>query len=406
MPQIIDPSAPMDFASQQAQIARQQKLAEMLRQQGSKIPEGKMVGDYYVAPHWSQQLASAGNNMLGTYLDFKSQKAEKALTKQQEAAANAWRSSLPQATGGTAPPDSLGGGPPTPTVPVTREAILKHALAGLSNPLTAKEAPIIADSLTSGLTREEDMKFRDEQARTAALERADGRREQLQARADEIAMRLQDRALDRASREDLTRMQDATRREIAAMNNATRAQLAALHKSGGSDIASRAAELATEKLSRRAEPIAPMTTAAQMVQDMLDSYKEPNGKTKSIPGVGLLVGSLPPGMISTEGATNRQKIQMFANAMLRAQAGLSQTLSEQEKATLELMSNGKFRQEQFEAAWPSLMEKVNATTKAIIGGYSPDVVETFKQRGGGLELIGSKPKKSTTPTTKWKVEVE
>lgn len=405
MAQLFDPSAPMDFASQQARIAQQQKLVEMLRKQGAQIPEGKMVGDHYVAPHWSQQLAAFGNTALGTYVDMKNQGAEKELMKQQAAAANQWRSSLPQATGGVSPPAELGGGPPTPVQSVTREAILKHALAGMSNPLTAKEAPIIADSLTSGLTRDEDMKFRDEQARTAALERADGRREQLQAKSEEIALRLQDRALDRSSREDLTRMQDATRREIAAMNNATRAQLAALHKSGGSDIAARAAELATEKLSRRAEPIAPMTTAAQMVQDMLDSYKQPDGKTKSIPGVGLLVGSLPPGMISTEGATNRQKIQMFANAMLRAQAGLSQTLSEQEKATLELMSNGKFRQEQFEATWPSLMEKVNATTKAITSGYTPDVVESFKQRGGGLELVGSKAKKSTT-APKWKVEVE
>jgi outer membrane murein-binding lipoprotein Lpp len=274
----------------------------------------------------------------------------------------------------------------------------------LNNPATAKEAAVVNQSLTSDLTRNEDMNFRDSQARQATLDRVQAQQTALEAKSEELKLRMQERGLDRASREAMAEQQRALQLLIAQGANATRLLAAQVSRSNdGNQIDRKAREMdgQVERLSRRYEPVAPMINAAQQVQDMLDSYRQEDGKYKNIPGVGAVIGSLPPILLSKEGGTNRQKIQMFGNAMLRAQAGLSQTLSEQEKATLELMASGKFRQEQFEAAWPSLMEKVNSTVDAIGGGYTPEAVKMYNDRGGSFGKVAPKTKAGA-----WKVEVE
>lgn len=48
---------------QQQQILRQQKMAEMLMQQ--PIPQGQMIGNRYVAPSFTQNLASLANTYVG-----------------------------------------------------------------------------------------------------------------------------------------------------------------------------------------------------------------------------------------------------------------------------------------------------------------------------------------------------
>jgi uncharacterized protein YifE (UPF0438 family) len=178
--------------------------------------------------------------------------------------------------------------------------------------------------------------------------------------------------------------------------NATRQLIASLAAARQGDKQAEKEWNDVEKLSRRMEPLTAMINTAQQVQDMLDSYKDSNtGKTKSIPGVGMLVGSLPQGMLTTEGSTNRQKVQMFANGMLRAQAGLSQTLTEQERADLELLAKGQFRQEQFEKAWPNLMKKINSHTDSVAGGYTPKVKELYQsQYPEGLMRVGPKTAKT------------
>jgi len=48
---------------QQQQILRQQKMAEMLMQQ--PVPQGQMIGNRYVAPSFTQNLASLANMYVG-----------------------------------------------------------------------------------------------------------------------------------------------------------------------------------------------------------------------------------------------------------------------------------------------------------------------------------------------------
>jgi hypothetical protein len=50
---------------QQQQILRQQKMAEMLMQQGMQQPQGQMISGHYVAPSFTQNLAGLANMYFG-----------------------------------------------------------------------------------------------------------------------------------------------------------------------------------------------------------------------------------------------------------------------------------------------------------------------------------------------------
>jgi hypothetical protein len=50
---------------QQQQTLRQQKMSEMLLQQGMQQPQGQMVSGHYVAPSWTQNLAGLANTYMG-----------------------------------------------------------------------------------------------------------------------------------------------------------------------------------------------------------------------------------------------------------------------------------------------------------------------------------------------------
>lgn len=72
---VQDPNAGYNYALQQAIIKRQRDMA--IQQQGTQMPEGKMVSGWYVAPHASQYLAAGLDKMLGAYQMTKADQAEK-----------------------------------------------------------------------------------------------------------------------------------------------------------------------------------------------------------------------------------------------------------------------------------------------------------------------------------------
>ena len=113
------------------------------------------------------------------------------------------------------------------------------------------------------------------------------------------------------------------------------------------------------------------------------------GKTKPIEGLGY-VGKLPGFMLSEAGSVNRAKVKAFANSMLRAQAGLSQTLSETENANLELLANGNYTQKEFERVWPTVMAKINSSIDNLQAGAEPEAWAKYAARGGRLNKIESK----------------
>ena len=70
---------------QQQQILRQQKMAEMLMQQGMQQPQGQMVSGRYVAPSIFQNLAGLANTYVGQRGIEKAEQAQIDLAKQLRA---------------------------------------------------------------------------------------------------------------------------------------------------------------------------------------------------------------------------------------------------------------------------------------------------------------------------------
>lgn len=405
MPQMFDPNLP-DFEGQQAKLEQQRQMAQLLRKQAMATPQadGQMVGNRYVQSSWLEQLIPIMQQLNAGNAEDVANKTSADNSAAQEAHAQQWRSALPQAVAGRPAlpgPQAEQGSPElnaVPDQPVTRDAILKYTLEGLRNPRLKDEAGLVNKSLTSELDQREAKDFKRQENAAAAVERAQVQQDRLEARKQELEMRLADSRLAAEDRAKLAAQHDATLRAIADNGNASREAIAEMNLAGKKDAAGREMRTNIEHLSRRAEPVVPMLNAAQQVQDMIDAHTdEKTGKVKDIKGIGFITGSLPGAVTSVQGSTNRQKVQMFANAMIRAQAGLSQTLSEAEKVELEMLRSGRFTQAQFTAAWPNLMSKVNSTHDAIQAGYEPNVVNTFNKRGGKFNPVKSKFSSNLTP---------
>ena len=70
---------------QQQQILRQQKMAEMLMQQGMQQPQGQMISGHYVAPSITQNLANLANMYFGQKGIEKAEQAQIDLAKRLRA---------------------------------------------------------------------------------------------------------------------------------------------------------------------------------------------------------------------------------------------------------------------------------------------------------------------------------
>jgi hypothetical protein len=93
---------------QQQQILRQQKMAEMLVQQGSQQPQGQMIGNRYVAPSFTQNLAGLANIYFGQRGIDKANQAQIDLAKQLRAdESSAMADFLQQKQGRPAGPDTV-----------------------------------------------------------------------------------------------------------------------------------------------------------------------------------------------------------------------------------------------------------------------------------------------------------
>ena len=65
---------PPEIYQQQQELNRQQQMAQLLMQQGQQSPQGRMVGNRYVAPSFTQNLASLAQAGVGAYLQNKGDK--------------------------------------------------------------------------------------------------------------------------------------------------------------------------------------------------------------------------------------------------------------------------------------------------------------------------------------------
>jgi hypothetical protein len=65
---------PPEILGQQQALNRQQQMAQLLMQQGQQIPQGQMISGRYVAPSFTQNLASLANAYVGTRMAEKGDK--------------------------------------------------------------------------------------------------------------------------------------------------------------------------------------------------------------------------------------------------------------------------------------------------------------------------------------------
>jgi hypothetical protein len=423
-PTIDTPADPMQaqlLEQQREDVLRQIRIAEMLRRGAGapgatpEMPQGQMVSGHYIAPHWTQQLAATVNPI---FQQFNARQAENQADQKQSALASAvakakeaWASQMPTTTPATpempAPPQ----GPPTEggvqpaqvgTIPA-QPAMLpsaveraKYLARGLQIPGNEGAVGIAGKTMGEEVTREDTQQARKENlaAQTAAARQ--NKLDQLEFQRQQLEAQMNDRNTSREQQAILARERDQTLRAIAAGNQEVRREIAANKGNGGLSPAQQAVQdrfisTQAEHVSRRAEQLAPMLQSAQVVQDMLDEngVDLKTGKTKPIEGLGY-VGKLPGFMLSEAGSVNRAKVKAFANSMLRAQAGLSQTLSETENANLELLANGNYTQKEFERVWPTVMAKINSSIDNLQAGAEPEAWAKYAARGGRLNKIESK----------------
>jgi hypothetical protein len=278
----------------------------------------------------------------------------------------------------------------------SRASVLQATMRGLQIPGNENAAMLWNKGMGEEINREDVQAARKEDIAARLAEHRITNENQLNFQKSQLEAQMSDKSLSREQLGKYQLMHDATLKEIARIH----ADAITGSKDQAQTLRNETLhQQRVEHLSKRAEPISAMMASAQQVQDMFDSYTDPNtGKLKNIPGIGLGVGALPNAMLTAEGSSNRQKLQMFKNAMVRAQAGLSQTVSEQTNAGLEMLMGGQFRQDELHNAWKNMQTKLNTVPDTIKAGYKPEVVDTYLARGGGgLDHIKSNFKLGQAP---------
>lgn len=227
----LDPSLTV-WDERQERIKRMLAEAEGLR--GSKSPEGKMVSGWYVAPHWSQQLAPIINQVLGGYVQRQAMQQQQQLGMDMRKDAEQWMGAMPQESS-----HAQQGPVQNPGLPQTQEGaidwsqqqgaqlpdvvqkptqkdMLQWGQQGMTNPLTKAVAALsLKDTLIDDPNRRDAAAARAHEAALARSAKAEQFQQQMAQRIFELDMRLQDRALDRASREALQRESMLLRQTLA-----------------------------------------------------------------------------------------------------------------------------------------------------------------------------------------------
>lgn len=171
--EITDPNA-VENLQPNPQVARLQKLAEMLRRQsnnGISTDRGQMVGGRFIAPTMAQTLVPMLQNLSANSAENRADRMQQGVTDAQTAAAQQWRSNLPLATAGPqqqGPTEDGSQMPAGPDIQPTRAAVLKATMAGLQNPQTAAAAALYNKSALSGIDAEDTRQFKAQERDLAA----------------------------------------------------------------------------------------------------------------------------------------------------------------------------------------------------------------------------------------------
>jgi hypothetical protein len=196
MDEMLDPNAPPDFEQQAIAIARQRKVAELLRKQAGGMPEGQMVSGRFVKPSVLASLAPVLGNFNAHLTDLGADKNERAYQGRAAEATKNWESQLPQAVAGRAElpgPRDEGGSPELnaiPAQPLTTGRILKHTLSGMRIPGNEKAAALTNQALMGELTREDTQQEKRDAAHASAIATAQKQQADLEWKREQLGATL------------------------------------------------------------------------------------------------------------------------------------------------------------------------------------------------------------------------
>lgn len=237
----------IDYDTQQVDIERARRMAELLRQQAGQRPQGKMVGRFYVAADPMQHLASLVSDVVANYKEKEADKKQSELAAKQNQAFQSVLEAMPQRKVltrsvtpdvGARAPANLGAMPVTPqnvnaqatavqpveeteVVNPTRQDMLQWAGQMYRLPMARQLATKLMTDYT-GQAKKTPI------GHIGALDQDTGEmipfgpgieleKAQLAQRAIDLSLRLQDKQLDRNLREQLAEQLRQTQVQIAAM---------------------------------------------------------------------------------------------------------------------------------------------------------------------------------------------
>lgn len=209
---------PFDPYEQQILGLKEQKaLAQKLRESATEAPQGQMVGGWYVAPSWTQQLARGLNYMTGMASEEKAQKGIQDVMGERQRGREAWMGQIPQATTTTQQ---------TPFQYPQMEG--ETPIQGLANVETKTKQPTAQEYLAWGMkgSQFDPSAMTMGSAFATVAENEQKRAEDRKARMEELQLKLADASLSRAERaateERLARINMEGRSDIARLTAALR----------------------------------------------------------------------------------------------------------------------------------------------------------------------------------------
>jgi hypothetical protein len=390
---------PVALLAQQTGVDQQALLAKMLRQQAGggqvQMPEGQMVSGHYVAPSITQQLAAVINPLLGQYTarNAENELGQKQAVLQQTIAKaqQDWAQQMPQGTpgqaavapvqgapierGGQANPEAVGQPAVAPQLPSALQR-LQYAMAGSQIPGNGPNAAAYLKVTGDEVAREDNQQAKKD------------------AQVAELAFRKQQLEAQMAEKRGTAAEMLAWRREhdqillqIAAMNASAAGNKSGLTPSQQA-TEDRFEEQQTQDIINKLTPMTTLARRGQVVQDMLDAHYSPETKTyKPIPGIGFesklgramgaaeAVGAVKPGA-----STNNAKVRAYLNSVLKSNAGLSQTITEQANTLQEALAGGDYKQDQFITGWKNLMRLMQEDISQAVNRGMPRTKQILKER--------------------------
>jgi hypothetical protein len=146
------------------------------------------------------------------------------------------------------------------------------------------------------------------------------------------------------------------------------------------------------------KPLVPVIGAAKEIQKMIDNYTNEDGSVRDIPGIGR-TGMVPATILSAGASAklldpatnpNRAKVADLVGAIMRNQAGLSQTIAEAKRVMEKTLTSGEYSQAEFLENWNNLVRAINEDQDLVQQTHRPEAVELFKKNGGAFEHVRPK----------------